>query len=258
MLKIFTALTIIILAVFFVTQMPQQEKESPRVLGFSGAPPDGAYEYEVPQDPGKLYFLKNWVRPNVPVKVALQAGHWKNQEVPEELKKLKGNTGSTNGEKWEWEVNLSIANMTAELLRKEGINVEVLPTVVPPEYWADVFLAIHADGSDDSRKSGYKFASPWRDFSGNSKILVDILDVKYATNTGLVFDDNVSRNMRGYYAFSWWKYEHAIHPMTTAAIAELGFLTNRSDAKLLIDSPEIPSQALADAIMEYLREKSLI
>jgi N-acetylmuramoyl-L-alanine amidase len=202
--------------------------------------------------------MKNWQRPEGPAKVGIQVGHWKNDEVPEELHKLKANTGSTGGGKWEWEVNHKIATKIAEILAAEGVAAEILPTTVPPKYWADVFIAIHADGSDDKSKSGYKFAGPWRDYTKKSQDLVSILEKHYEEATGLARDENISRNMRGYYAFSWWRYEHAVHPMTTAVIAETGFLTNRNDQKLLIGSPEVSAEALADGILEYLQKEGLL
>lgn len=150
------------------------------------------------------------------------------------------------------------AELTAEILRENGVNVEILPATVPEGYWADVFLAIHADGSLDKSVSGYKFAGPWRDYSGKSDELIGILEKHYEESTGLKRDPNVSRNMRGYYAFAWWRYDHAIHPMTTGVIAETGFLTNRNDQKLLIDSPEISARALANGIIEYLAQEELL
>src|SRR5690606_26368767 len=65
--------------------------------------------------------LDSWVRPAGPVRVALQAGHWKSAEAPDEQAGLRGN-GTRGGGKAEWEVNLAIANLTAEMLRESGIQ----------------------------------------------------------------------------------------------------------------------------------------
>ena len=223
----------------------------------SGAPPYGEPESEVPgYDP--FSFTKTWKRPDGPAKVGIQIGHYKNDEVPEELARLKDNTGSQGGGKWEWEVNYEIAHTIAENLEREGVVVDIIPTTVPPKYWADVFIAIHADGDEDRYKSGYKFAGPWRDYTRKSPKLVEILEKHYEEATGLSKDENISRNMRGYYAFSWWHYEYSVHPMTTAVIAETGFLTNRGDRELLINTPEIPAKAISDAIVEFLRVEGLI
>lgn len=221
-----------------------------------GAPPYGASYDEVPDNPFELY--RSWRRPDVPAKVGLQVGHWKNEELPEELEKLIGNTGAQGGGKWEWEVNYEIVSITADILRRENIQVDILPATVPEDYWADIFLAVHADGSTDTRTTGYKFAAPWRDFTGKSQNLVTLLESSYEKYTDLKKDPNITRNMRGYYAFSWWKYDHAIHPMTTAAIAETGFLTNYHDQQLLLRSPEIPATAIAEAIIQHLTNEGLL
>jgi hypothetical protein len=223
----------------------------------TGAPPNGIAENEVPNlDP--LAYLANWKRPEGPAKVGIQVGHWKNKEVPEELENLKANSGTQGGGSTEVEVNFAIAEQVATALEEKGIEVDILPTTIPPEYFADVFIAIHADGSTDRLKSGYKFAAPWRDMSGRADDLVAILEEEYETKTGLEKDPNITRNMRGYYAFSWWRYEHAIHPMTTAVIAETGFLTNKSDQDLLIRNSDVASDAIANALVTYLENQKLL
>jgi N-acetylmuramoyl-L-alanine amidase len=223
----------------------------------SGAPPYGIPQEEVP-DLNPFSYLKNWQRPDGPAKVGIQVGHWKNNEVPEELKNLRGNTGATGGGKWEWEVNHAIVQEIAKILEAQNVQVDIIPATVPPDYWADVFIAVHADGSEDTSKSGFKFAAPWRDFTGNADELVAIIEAKYADQTEMIKDDNVSRNMRGYYAFAWWRFDHSIHPMTTAIIAETGFLTNRKDQQFLINTPELSAQPIAEGILEYLSQKSLL
>ncbi len=223
----------------------------------SGAPPYNI-EPESSESNDIWSLFETWKRPEDPARVGLQVGHWKNEEVPEELERLLGNTGASGGGKAEWEVNYIIATQTAQLLEARGVIVDILPTTVPKEYWADVFLAIHADGNTDNSLSGYKFAHSWRDYTRNATKLVRHLEESYADAVDLPKDPAISRNMRGYYAFAWWRFDHAIHPMTVAAIAETGFLTNKRDQKLLIESPEVPARALAAGIENYLRELSLI
>jgi hypothetical protein len=222
-----------------------------------GAPPYGESKEDVPE-PGRLSWLENWQRPEGPAKVALQVGHLRNDELPDELENLKTSGGSFGGGKEEWEVNLAIAKETAKILEQEGVEVDVLPATIPPSYWADVFLAIHADGSTDPSTSGFKIAAPWRDYTGKAASLVSLLENSYQEVTGLAKDPNVTRQMRGYYAFSWWRYEHAIRPMTTAVIIETGFLTSRSDQELLIATPEIPAQGIAQGILKYLEGRNLL
>ncbi|MEX0895546.1 MAG: N-acetylmuramoyl-L-alanine amidase [Patescibacteria group bacterium] len=240
---------VLITSIIGVIVFPNQE--------MSGAPPYGEDLTEIPPfDPRVLG--AQWERPNVPTRVGIQVGHWKNDEVPDELENLRGNTGAQGGGKSEWEVNYSIAVEMAAMLESQGVMVDILPATVPPEYWADVFVAIHADGSLDQSVSGFKFAGPWRDVTGKSAKLVQLLEQEYLLQTQLPLDPNVTRNMRGYYAFSWWRFEHSIHPMTVAVIAETGFLTNPSDQRFLIDSPEISARAMADGVLAFLEGEGLL
>lgn len=248
LLSVLTILVLIAVAVFGHIQSKPN---------MTGAPPDGVSEQEAPEMNLFEYF-RNWKRPDGPPRVGIQVGHWKNDEIPDELKRLRGNTGASGGGKTEWEVNYAIADEMKKLLEHAGITVDIIPATVPPSYIADVFIAIHADGSEDRSKSGYKFAGPWRDFTGKGGKLINLLSTKYEAATGLEFDPNITQNMRGYYAFSWWKNVHSVHPMTVSVIAETGFLTNRSDQKILIESPEVPAQAMSDAILDYLKSEGLI
>jgi N-acetylmuramoyl-L-alanine amidase len=158
----------------------------------------------------------------------------------------------------ESDVAQSIIDEAAAILREKGVVVDILPATIPHDYTADAFVAIHADDHTDSSKSGYKFTGPRRDYTGKTQELVRLLEEKYEKATGLKKDPNITRNMRGYYAFAWWRYEHAIHPMTPGAIAETGFMSNQGDLRLLIDTPEIPGKAIADALLEFLRLEGLI
>lgn len=223
----------------------------------SGAPPYGEDETQIPNlDP--YAWIHDWKRPNGPPKVGLQAGHWKSAEAPDELERLRTNTGSSGGGKWEWEVNKDIAERTAALLIPHGIQVEILPATVPPDFWADAFVAIHADGNTDSRVSGYKVSPPWRDLTGNAGKLSTHIATAYEESTKLPADPNISRNMRGYYAFSFWRYEHSVHPMTSSAIVETGFLTNPGDRRIIVQNPQVAAEGLAAGILEFLSSQGLL
>ena len=218
----------------------------------SGAPPYGEALEDVPTETDPYAWINEWKRPDGPPKVALQAGHWKAVEVPDELEKLRSNTGSSGGGKWEWEVNLTIANLVMERLKTRGIEAEILPATIPPRYWADVFVSIHADGNLNRSVSGYKVAAPWRDWTGKAQELADLIDSEYALSTDMIKDPNITRNMRGYYAFSWWRYEHSLHPKTTAVIIETGFLTNASDRKIIVSNPEKAAEGITNGVIKFL------
>lgn len=225
-------------------------------------PAQGAPPYDVAfDDPpfiDEFAWLEDWTRPEGPPKVALQAGHWKNNELPEELEKLKGSTGSTGGGKSEAEVNLTIAEEAKVILEQKGIIVDILPATVPVDYWSDVFVSIHADGSTDTSKSGFKAAAPRRSRNEISEKLLTHVDAAYEEETQMVKDPNVTRNMRGYYAFAWWRYDHAVHPMTASIILETGFLTSPVDRKLIVNQPQISAEGLANGIVRYLKSEKLL
>ncbi len=197
--------------------------------------------------------LTNWKRPAGPIRVALQVGHWKTNELPDELERLRERGGGTSGGgKAEWEVNLTVANAAKNILEAKGIVVDILPATIPPAYWADAFVAIHADGNTSANVSGFKIASPFRDFTGKAQTLVETLSTEYKKATGFSNDANVTHSMRGYYAFNWWRYKYALNPMTTAAIIEMGFLTNQKERELLIRTPEKAAQGIANGIVKFL------
>lgn len=223
----------------------------------TGAPPYDTAD-EAIHEPGVISWLNNWRRPDVPAKVALQVGHYKNNELPDELSRLRGNTGASGGGITEIEVNLKIAEETKKILSEHSIDVEILPATVPPRYWADVFVAIHADGNINKSVSGFKAASPRRDFTKNGGELVKFIESEYESATGMVKDQNISRNMTGYYAFAWHRYEHAVNPMTASAILETGFLSSPKDRKIIVDKPELSAKGLARGIIKYLRWQKLI
>lgn len=195
----------------------------------------------------------NWVRPEGPLRVGLQAGHWKAKEAPDELENIRGNGAYAAGVS-EWQANLKVAELAKAMLEEHDIVVDILPATVPPRYWADAFVTIHADDNDDTRVTGYKVASPSlrRDRSGKGARLATLLEREYGEATGLPLDPNVTRNMRGYYAFNWRRYEHSIHPMTPAAILEMGFLSNPRDRRIFWNDAERAARGLTDAVLEFL------
>lgn len=155
-------------------------------------------------------------------------------------------------------MNYEIAALTKALLKEKGVTVELIPTTVTPQYWADVFVSIHADGNPDTTKTGYKAAIPRGDRTGSADELLASIEKSYGEATGMVIDPNVTRNMRGYYAFSWWRYDHAVHPMTASLILETGFLSSPGDREIIVNQPELSAKGLADGIINYLLSQNLL
>jgi N-acetylmuramoyl-L-alanine amidase len=185
-------------------------------------------------------------------RVGLQIGHYQNDEVPPELSGLVGNTGAVWGGQTEADVIAPIVDLAIGYLESEGVVVDRLPAVVPPGYRADAFVSVHADGNTNSAINGFKIAGPRRDYSGRSSALVAALTSAYASSSRLRADGNVTRRMTAYYAFNWPRYEHAIHPLTPAAIVETGFLTSPIDRTVIVNNPERAARGIADGILSFL------
>lgn len=195
--------------------------------------------------------VETWKRPDGPIRVALQAGHWKAAEAPDEQARLRGNGTRWRG-RMEWQVNLDIARRTARLLEEAGYEVEILPTTIPPRYWADLFVSIHADGHSDPSISGYRAAAPRRDRTGRARVFAEQLVRKYGEATGLPLYPTVTRRMTSYYAFNARRYHHALHPMTVGVILETGFLTSARDRRILLQAPDRAARGIADAVIDFL------
>ena len=189
-----------------------------------------------------------------PWRVGIQVGHWHIDELPDEQMRLRTDTGASYGSLHEVDVNLGIAERVARDLSLAGVTVDLLPATVRPGYDADAFVAIHADGGWPSER-GYKVSAPWR-ASGASRLLEDSIGRAYGALSGIPADRyGVTYNMRGYYAFSWYRFEHAVAPSTPSAIIETGYLTSRLDRSIIVDDPETPARAIADGILVYLSER---
>lgn len=191
--------------------------------------------------------------PEGPRRIGLQVGHWQTQDVPDELRRLEHATGASWGRVSEWQVNFDVANRTAAILRGHGYVVDILPTTVPSGYLADVFISLHADGDTDGSGRGYKAAHGSRRGPYEDQ-LVRILMEEYGRATGLPVDPKVTRNMLGYYAFSWSRFKSAVAPHTPAAILEMGFLTNATDRTVLLQQPDRAATGVANAVLRFLEE----
>lgn len=186
-----------------------------------------------------------------PRRIGIQVGHWKVTEVPAEFPNLRFQGGGSFDGVDEVDVNLDIAARVASLLRGRGFAVDVLPATIPPGYLADAFVALHADGDVHREASGFKIAHGFYRTPHDAK-LVESLTEAYARSTGLPWDDNVSSDMTDYYAFAWFRYEHALSPFTPAAIVEMGFLSHASDRELLLERQEDVARGIAEGVAGFL------
>lgn len=190
---------------------------------------------------------------DAPYRVGLQVGHLDNQNVPEELAALKKSNGGAEGGGYvERTVAYAIAKETAAVLEDAGVVVDILPATIPPDYRADAFVSIHADGNSSPKVSGYKIAAPRLDASKKADELSAILYDTYGKATGLSQDSTITRRMTGYYTFNWRRYTHSIHPETPAVIVETGYITSPEDREIIAKHPEVAALGIASGILQFL------
>lgn len=190
--------------------------------------------------------------PLAPWRVGVQAGHWKIEQLPAELSRLRSSTGARYGGYGEVDFNLDIARRVTAYLQAAGIEVDLLPATVPPGYQADAFISIHADGAVRPGVRGWKVATPWRS-SPAARELREIMAATYPAFTGLPEDRyGTTYNMRGYYAFSPHRHRHAISRTTPAIIIEAGFITVRRDREVLFGEPDRIARGISAGVVSYL------
>lgn len=151
------------------------------------------------------------------------------------------------------DVNLKVAQLVADILRQQGVQVDVLPATIPVKYKADAFVAIHADANASSRPRGFKAArSPRSLIPAKDDALVAALYDEYIAATGFPRSTAITNNMLYYYAFASSRVQHSVDGMTPAAIVEIGYLTNPTDRALMLNSTDVVATGIARGIMRFL------
>jgi N-acetylmuramoyl-L-alanine amidase len=189
-------------------------------------------------------------------KVAIQAGHWLINQLPDELASLRTQTGGAGGGVREVDYVLDLSKRVVKLLQDKGIEAELLPATVPVDYTADAFVAIHADAVDGGGPGGYKLArSRFSAIPATDDALMNALYDAYGKATALRRDSNITRNMTGYYAFNNRRHVHGITRATPGVILETGYLTNASDRAYLTTHQDEIAQGIVDGIMDFLNNR---
>jgi N-acetylmuramoyl-L-alanine amidase len=190
--------------------------------------------------------------PTGPRRVAIQAGHLKSDEAPDELRRLIPQTGAEWEGVTEVEIDLDIAQRVGVILSSKGIAVDILPTTIPVGYVADAFVALHADSDGVGVNSGFKMAHGARRGPYEDALLNDIKDA-YGAATGLDYDaTHITNAMKGYFAFNWSRFQHAVAAHTPAVILEMGYVSSDDDRALMIDRADLVANSIADGIMTFL------
>jgi len=185
----------------------------------------------------------------------VQVGHWRIEEFPDTMARLRKFSGTYYGGYDEWEINYPIAEALKARLEAAGVVVDLLPANVPAGYSADAFISIHADGvtgTEARARRGWKLAPPFR-ASPAAQALAAAIAASYPAVTGLPEDPlGPSYDMRAYYAFAHYRYWNSITPTTPAVIVECGFVTHPADRELLFDRPELLAEGIARGVLAYL------
>ena len=190
--------------------------------------------------------------PTGPRRVGIQVGHWKADQAPDELRRLIPQTGAEWEGVTEVEINLDVAQRVGIILNSQGIAVDILPTTVPIGYVADAVVALHGDSDGVGINSGFKMAHGSRRGPHEDALLAEIR-AAYGEATGLEYDPlHISRNMTGYYLFSWSRFQHSVSPHTPAVILEMGYVSSDHDRALMLDRPDVVAGGVADGILRFL------
>lgn len=186
-----------------------------------------------------------------PRRVGIQAGHWRTAEAPAEFPRLRSSIGGSFEGVNEVDLTLAIARIVTDLLRERGIVADLIPATVPPSYIADAFVSIHADADETATARGFKIAhGTYR--SPHDGRLVRSLTEHYGAATGLPWDPHVTDDMTDYYAFAWFRYDHALAPHTAAAIVELGFISHPADREVLLERQEVVARGIVEGVLRFL------
>ncbi|MEO6458549.1 MAG: N-acetylmuramoyl-L-alanine amidase [Chloroflexia bacterium] len=198
--------------------------------------------------------LASTAAPQHTLRVALQVGHYRNNELPPQLSSLSGHTGAAGGGRREVDLNQEVAGRIARLLRAHGVVVDILPATVPTGYTSDAFVALHADGNASISSRGFKISTRWQsEVAQQDGMLVQLLSDAYRSVTRLPEDHLVSRNMRGYYAYAPWRPNYRVSNFTPGAIVEMGFMTNAADREVMFKQTDKVSAGIAAGILVFLK-----
>lgn len=172
-------------------------------------------------------------------RIGIVAGHWGNDSgavCPDGLTEV--------------EVNLNVATRVQDTLVALGFEVDLLEEFDDrlDGYEALALVSIHADTCNfiDDNATGFKVAAALASENPEqANRLVACLRERYRTETGLNrHPASATVDMSSYHAFE------EIHPNTTAAIIEVGFMN--LDRQILTTQPELLAEGIARGITCYI------
>ena len=177
-------------------------------------------------------------------RIGLQAGHWQAAKAPPPL---NTQTGARGGGKTEAEVTLAIAQAAASALRAAGATVDILPTVIPKGYAADLVVAIHTDGATSTSARGFFVDRSTRARTAAAETKLASALTEAYKSVGIPNVNRSTANSRQYYGY------YSVAPTTPMALIETGFLTSPVDRQVIVDRPNLSGEAIAKGILSFLR-----
>lgn len=150
------------------------------------------------------------------------------------------------------EINFSVANRVVEELRRQGYRAELLEEFDArlDNYQAEALVSIHANTCAEfvGGASGFIVAkAAARAEGGEDTRLAECIAAYYEPMSGLARRFETTIDMTDYHSF------REIHPLTPAAIIELGFM--RDDYAVLTEKPDILAQAIVDGVLCYINRE---
>jgi N-acetylmuramoyl-L-alanine amidase len=151
----------------------------------------------------------------------------------------------------EREINFNVAQLVVRNLRGLGYSVDLLDEFDPRlnNYQAAALVSLHANTCQEwpggEIVSGYLVAkAAARPEGGEDTQLAECVATHYAPASGLERRFNLTEDMTNYHSF------REIHPLTPAAIIELGFML--ADRAVLTEQPDVLARAITDGILCFL------
>jgi len=150
----------------------------------------------------------------------------------------------------EAEINFNVAQKVVNNLRALNYTVDLLDEFDPRlnDYQAAALVSIHANTCQDFGEvvSGYLIAkAASRPDGGIDDILAECLAQKYEERVDLERRFSLTLDMTDYHTF------REIHPLTPAAIVELGFML--ADREYLTEQPDLLAEALTNGVICFLQ-----
>ncbi len=149
------------------------------------------------------------------------------------------------------EINFSVAQRVVRNLRALGFTVDLLDEFDPRlgNYQATALVSIHANTCQvwtGEIVSGFLIASASAraGMGGSDEDLVNCIAQRYGETMGMERRLGVTVDMTDYHSF------REIHPLTPAAIIELGFML--ADWDMLTQRPDDMAQAISDGVLCFL------